>query len=132
MSEDKPKKKLLPQQEAFLESSHPNFGPVGENPEFDKKRLAGSRKGNEAQKRKAKIRKMLREDPAEMFEEALASYLADNPQFTKDLLQTLAEEAVKGDHAALRSMKDIYGYGAPKEAVQSNPCLLYTSPSPRD
>lgn len=104
--------------EDWEKNRHPPFGKVGEDPEFDKKRLEGSRKGVETRQRKAKIRKMLKESPSEIYEDALAAYLADNPTFTADLVQMLAENAKDGDNASLKNLKDIFGYGAPKKAPE--------------
>ena len=138
------KRKTMPQ-DIWDANKAPNYPKAGEDPEFDKKRLEGSRKGAETNRRKAQIRRKLQEDPAGFYEDILAGYLAEDPEFGKNVMKVLAEQAAQGDTKSLAALKTTFGFGAPTKAApavnqkdevkklsKDEICLLYTSPSPRD
>lgn len=99
-------------QKKWVEDKHPDWG--GKD---DPAAEAARAKGIATNKRKADVRRQLRENPAGLYENVLGEYLESNPEFMDTLMKVLAEEAVKGDSRALSSMKDIFGFGAPKKAA---------------
>ena len=104
-------------QNNWLANKAPNYPKAGVDPEFDEKRYAGQLKGAETNKRKAKIRRKLQEVPAGFYEDILAGYLAEDPEFGKNVMKVLAEQAVQGDTKALSALKTTFGFGAPTKAA---------------
>lgn len=104
-------------QDIWNENRYPEYPKAGENPEFDEKRKAGQLKGAATNKRKAQIRRKLQEDPSGFYEDILAGYLAEDPDFGKNVMKVLAEQAVEGDTKALAALKTTFGFGAPTKAA---------------
>lgn len=96
----------------------------GTNPEFDEKRKEWQRKGGqvsaEKSKKRAEVRRMLREDPNEIYESALSNYFEENPEYLERLTSVLMEELIKDPSSrAVGVLKDIFGMGVDKSKKQT-------------